>query len=50
MGLPPAKPRERPEPLSGGALWGTAAWGQLLGSLSTAGSYGAGSYKDLRGG
>ena len=39
-----AKPRERPEPLAG-----QSGARQLLGSLSTAGSYGAGSYKDLGG-
>ena len=32
---------------TGGAIWGTAAWGQLIGTLSTAGGHGAGSYKDL---
>ena len=34
---------------TGGAIWGTAAWGQLIGTLSTAGGHGAGSYKDLGG-
>ena len=34
---------------TGGAIWGTAAWGQLIGTLSTAGGHGEGSYKDLGG-